>query len=164
MEKLKSIYFLRGVAAVAVVLQHSFVHDGTLAPGPFLLDLVYDITNYGYLGVALFFIISGFCIHLRTAKNIRLKGRVELDWKDFWWRRVYRLYPPYIGMLLISMALWMYVWSQGGANIYPGPRRRVAGSWISSRISSCCMVFIPLWIRVPVIPHIGRSQEKNICI
>lgn len=126
MEKLKSIYFLRGVAAVAVVLQHSFVHDGTLAPGPFLLDLVYDITNYGYLGVALFFIISGFCIHLRTAKNIRLKGRVELDWRDFWWRRVYRLYPPYIGMLLISMALWAYVWSMGGANIYPG----TGGEWL----------------------------------
>jgi peptidoglycan/LPS O-acetylase OafA/YrhL len=48
-----------------------------------------------------------------------MTGRVTLDWRDFWWRRIHRLYPPYLGMLLISMPLWIYVYSTGGANIYP---------------------------------------------
>lgn len=119
MEKLKSIYFLRGVAALAVVFQHAFRHDVETPPGGLWFRLIYDVTNFGYLGVALFFVISGFCIHLRTARVLRKTGKVTLDWRDFWWRRVHRLYPPYLGMLLISMSLWVYVYTRGGANIYP---------------------------------------------
>jgi peptidoglycan/LPS O-acetylase OafA/YrhL len=119
MDKLKSIYFLRGVAALAVVVQHSFRHDVEAPSGAMLIQLLYNVTNYGYLGVALFFVISGFCIHLRTARVLRRTGEVTLDWRDFWWRRVHRLYPPYLGMLLISMSLWIYVYTRGGANIYP---------------------------------------------
>jgi peptidoglycan/LPS O-acetylase OafA/YrhL len=119
MDKLKSIYFLRGVAALAVVCQHAFRHDMELPSDALWLRIVHDITNYGYLGVALFFVISGFCIHLRTARGLRLTGNVRLEWRDFWWRRIHRLYPPYLVMLLISMSLWVYVYATGGANIYP---------------------------------------------
>lgn len=119
MEKLKSIYFLRGVAALAVVFQHAFRHDVGAPSDPLWMRFIASVTGYGYLGVALFFVISGFCIHLRTARNLRLTGKVTLDWKDFWWRRMHRLYPPYLGMLLISMSLWVYVYSTGGADIYP---------------------------------------------
>ena len=105
---------------MAVVLQHSLRRDSLFqAEAPLLINMLYSVTDYGYLGVALFFVISGFCIHLRTAKGIKRDGRVTMNWKDFWWRRIHRLYPPYLGMLLISMSLWTYVWYQGGADIYP---------------------------------------------
>lgn len=119
MDKLKSIYFLRGLAAFAVVCQHSFRHDLEMPSDALLIWVLYNVTNYGFLGVPLFFVISGFCIHLRSARTLQQTGKVTLDWKDFWWRRVHRLYPPYLGMLLISMSLWVYVYSKGGANIYP---------------------------------------------
>ena len=119
MDKLKSIYCLRGLAALAVVVQHSFGHDVQVPAGALLFRLLYNITNYGYLGVALFFVISGFCIHLRPARVLRTTGHVTLDWRDFWLRRTHRLYPPYLGMLLISMVLWVYVFTRGGGDIYP---------------------------------------------
>ena len=119
MEKLRSIYFLRGIAAVAVVFQHGLRHEVDHSTRPWWFQLIYGISNFGYLGVALFFVISGFCIHLRTARGLRETGEITLNWRDFWWRRFHRLYPPYFGMLVISMVLWVYVYSRGGANIYP---------------------------------------------
>ena len=61
--------------------------------------------HHGSLGVYLFFVISGFCIHLRWARQ-RAAGEVPvLSFASFWKRRFWRLYPPYIVTLLLSIVI-----------------------------------------------------------
>ena len=45
--------------------------------------------SYGFIGVSIFFFVSGFCIHLSHEKS-KLKG-----YKVFFVRRFFRIYPPY---------------------------------------------------------------------
>ncbi len=60
-------------------------------PGSFLAFL--PIT-WGWAGVPIFFVVSGFCIHLTYTKN-QHKG-----FGDFFTRRFFRIYPPYLVALL----------------------------------------------------------------
>jgi peptidoglycan/LPS O-acetylase OafA/YrhL len=53
------------------------------------------------------------------ARKYRESGQAHLNWRDFWRRRIHRLYPPYLIILLITMSLWIYLYASGGANIYP---------------------------------------------
>ncbi|MEI9998600.1 MAG: acyltransferase family protein [Verrucomicrobiota bacterium] len=48
----------------------------------------------GYLGVAVFFVISGFCIHLSHGQSR------DKSWPVFFIRRLCRIYPPYLVILL----------------------------------------------------------------
>ena len=50
---------------------------------------------FGFAGVAIFFVISGFCIHL----SFQQQGR---SWKTFYIRRFFRLYPAYFAALIFS--------------------------------------------------------------
>ena len=50
------------------------------------LSLLSPLT-FGWAGVAIFFVVSGFCIHLSFLKNS--------NWLAFFWRRFFRIYPPY---------------------------------------------------------------------
>jgi peptidoglycan/LPS O-acetylase OafA/YrhL len=96
--RLQSIDSLRGIAALGVVVFH-------LCGG---LDRGNILTEYGRTGVFLFFVISGFCIHLKTAKGH------ELDFVAFWKRRWVRLYPAY----LASIILYIYWAKFNGFLIY----------------------------------------------
>lgn len=46
----------------------------------------------GYLGVDIFFVLSGFLITRNLAREIDLTGTVQLS--KFYWRRIVRLFPP----------------------------------------------------------------------
>jgi peptidoglycan/LPS O-acetylase OafA/YrhL len=98
--RLRGIDALRGAAALAVVLYHSIGQTKPQGSSIFiqLLDApVRALAAYGYTGVFLFFVISGFCIHLNQAKA-RASGRegARVGFFAFWRRRVLRLYPPYL--------------------------------------------------------------------
>ena len=104
---------LRGLAALAVVVCHLSVSaylDVPNADGgrwPWLAMLL----GFGYLGVPLFFVISGFCIHLPYARGLaRDDGAGAPDWRRFFARRFWRLYPPYLAALVIALGLW---WATG---------------------------------------------------
>ena len=105
--RLRSIDALRGAAALAVVLYHSVGHtttDGgvvarTLGAG------IRFAASYGYVGVFLFFVISGFCIHLNHAKAHAAGRDSRVGFLTFWRRRVRRLYPPYLVALFLSLAM-----------------------------------------------------------
>ena len=45
--------------------------------------------SYGFIGVSMFFLVSGFCIHLSHEKSKRK------EFKVFFVRRFFRIYPPY---------------------------------------------------------------------
>jgi len=66
---------------------------------PTLLLLLFPI-NFGILGVAIFFVVSGFCIHI---SNSRTANR---SWKYFYFRRFFRIYPAYLTALLVFIFIW----------------------------------------------------------
>jgi peptidoglycan/LPS O-acetylase OafA/YrhL len=72
---------------------------------PLIADGLRSVTQYGFVGVFLFFVISGFCIHLRWAKATAA-GRVpDMAFLPFWKRRWRRLYPPYLIVLALFLLL-----------------------------------------------------------
>ncbi len=120
---------LRGLAALAVVAGHAFY---MWRPGPdaWLGWRVLDrVIAQGYLGVPLFFVISGFCIHMPWARKWSEAAAQDIRWYDFWKRRIRRLYPPYLAALLVAMSLVLAAWflhvNVSDASVYPSPR------WIS---------------------------------
>ena len=99
----KHISFLdpiRGLALLSVFLYHSVAATfGTFELGwtGFLHDLNVSRSflailpaTLGWLGVAIFFVVSGFCIHLSHERS-RQKG-----FQVFFLRRFFRIYPPYL--------------------------------------------------------------------
>ena len=99
--RLSSIDALRGIAALMVVLHHALGYPDRETP----LQTLADRLLPGHLGVVLFFVISGFCIHLRWARALESAQAVGVEWRAFWKRRVRRLYPPYLVALVLSMVV-----------------------------------------------------------
>ena len=104
--RLQSIDALRGIAALGVVFYHSVWQSSNAVPGNLFrwpVKSLQFLSSFGYIGVFLFFVISGFCIHLQWAKG-RANGQPQsINFGTFWRRRFRRLYPPY----LIAFALFM---------------------------------------------------------
>lgn len=101
--RLVSIDLLRGLAILAVLAIH-MPHD---APGGFRNNpwfFVSLLMDYGYMGVHLFVVLSGFCIHRRAALTRSETGVWEIDGWSFWKRRFWRLYPPYVVAIIASLA------------------------------------------------------------
>jgi peptidoglycan/LPS O-acetylase OafA/YrhL len=128
--RLRSIDFLRGVAALAVAFGHAVVAApyGTIA-GAWFEQLCSHIMWIAVTGVSLFFVISGFCIHLGQARH---EGLAKFQFAAFWRRRLWRLYPTYFVVLCGSIGLLLVMWATGtGEELlarYPEPR----GTWIAA--------------------------------
>jgi peptidoglycan/LPS O-acetylase OafA/YrhL len=109
--RLQSIDALRGVAALGVVLYHAVLQTQNAVPNNFLqwpVKLLQLLSSFGYIGVFLFFVISGFCIHLQWAKSKASGKNHTVQFGSFWRRRLRRLYPPYLiafGLFMLMAAL-----------------------------------------------------------
>lgn len=86
---------IRAVAVLIVIIAHLGLTK--LIPGGF--------------GVTVFFFISGFLITRLLLAEARVKGRIHL--KDFYIRRIVRLYPALIFMVVGSTALYLSL-GEGG--------------------------------------------------
>jgi peptidoglycan/LPS O-acetylase OafA/YrhL len=84
---------LRAVAILAVIWHHS----------PHSLEAT--LARRGFLGVDLFFVLSGFLIATLLLREKRAYGRISL--KDFWARRFLRLMPAYYLMLAAVAAAYL---------------------------------------------------------
>jgi peptidoglycan/LPS O-acetylase OafA/YrhL len=108
----RSIDSLRGLAASAVVFYHlwnRFWPGVSTQDRPFALSTHHDVSfwatfifGFGYLGVDLFFVLSGFCIHLPQARRGYIHGKGSLSVADFASRRARRLFPAYLASLLLT--------------------------------------------------------------
>ena len=106
--RLASIDALRGIAALGVVLYHAIGRAEASVPQNLLqwpTYFVHSLTSFGYVGVFLFFVISGFCIHLQWAKARAAGQPHQIHFGAFWKRRIRRLYPAY----LIALVLYLVV-------------------------------------------------------
>ena len=103
---------MRGGAALAVVTYHALgVAPQTASRGWewWLPQIAAFTVHYAYAGIYLFFVISGFCIHLFWARA-RAAGvhQPVIDFFAFWKRRVRRLYPPYFAALALYLGYLAY--------------------------------------------------------
>ena len=104
---------LRGVAVLWVVLFHYVVVRSGKFADPFV-DVV-DTTHVlqvvlrnGYLGVDLFFLITGFLLTLPWFKHAA-EGRAPPDAREFYIRRARRILPAYYVQLVLLFALFVPV-------------------------------------------------------
>lgn len=103
---------MRGGAALAVVTYHALgVAPQTALSGwqSWLPQIASYTVHFAFAGIYLFFVISGFCIHLFWAKA-RAAGIKEptISFFTFWKRRVRRLYPPYFAALALYLCYLAY--------------------------------------------------------
>ncbi len=117
--RLVSIDALRGIAAIGVVLYHTNATPGvdrSLLWG----DAVDAAMFLGKYGVWLFFVISGFCIHLQWARAQVNPGSAPQTFGEFWRRRIRRLYPPYLVTLAfyIGLRAWQGVLQWDGLSAW----------------------------------------------
>ena len=106
--RLRGIDALRGAAALGVVFYHAVDQSDRVLPNNLFqhpIRLVQFTSSFGYIGVFLFFVISGFCIHLQWARSKAAGVEPDIRFGAFWKRRIRRLYPPYIITLLLFLLL-----------------------------------------------------------
>jgi len=106
--RLRGIDALRGAAALGIVLYHATDQSLKAVPNnlfQYPVRLVQFAIAQGYITVFLFFVISGFCIHLQWAKAKAAGREPEIPFGAFWKRRFRRLYPPYIIALLLFLLM-----------------------------------------------------------
>ena len=113
----------RGAAIILVLFCHStlnftgVLNEGLYDPVKFLGQMLvgkiswpvffeflffYPCRHCGWLAVAAFFVISGFCIHLSYSQS------AKPDLTAFYVRRFFRIYPPYVLALLLFGFLFPY--------------------------------------------------------
>jgi peptidoglycan/LPS O-acetylase OafA/YrhL len=112
--RLRSIDALRGVAALGVVFFHAVEQIKQPLPNNLLdypIRLIQFGSSFGYIGVFLFFVISGFCIHLQWARARAAGTEPDIRFGSFWKRRIRRLYPPYV--IALVLYLLMTAWGHG---------------------------------------------------
>ena len=91
---------IRGLAALYVVLFHAGLDlDRTHLPLP--LRAASAILGDGKLAVALFIVLSGYCLMLPVARSASFAPR--LSFREYIARRAWRIYPSYLVALLLSI-------------------------------------------------------------
>jgi peptidoglycan/LPS O-acetylase OafA/YrhL len=108
-DHLEFLDHLRGVAILSVFFAHCLVMSFGIFRLPwngwfpsFRVEPSFIMLlpcTYGWAGVALFFVISGFCIHLSHIRS------GEQGFARFFIRRFFRIYPPYLLCVLIFFFL-----------------------------------------------------------
>lgn len=102
--------YIRGIAIIVVLLVHTF----STVYGYFDLPwrgwfrdfsvpvscLCFLPFTFGVAGVAIFFVVSGFCIHI----SFQQQGQ---RWGGFFIRRFFRIYPAYLAALIFCVLLVM---------------------------------------------------------
>ncbi len=91
-DKLFGLDTLRALAILAVILYH-FTIFGELSAS------ILPFTYFGWMGVDLFFVLSGFLIGRQVLKSYL--GRQRPSIKQFYRRRAYRILPAYLVVLLL---------------------------------------------------------------
>lgn len=111
---LKSLDSLRGLLAVYVLFGHArwllwVGHSAwlRLPHNAWQTPLVYasSALRFGHEAVMVFFVLSGFFIHLRAAEQLAGEGVPNLSATRFYRRRAHRLVAPYLFALLITFSL-----------------------------------------------------------
>ena len=95
-----SLTGLRALAAAWVVFNH--FEEALLALFP-VLEWARPIIGHGWLGVEVFFVLSGFVIAHNYAERLASPDRASV--RSFWWARVARVYPVHLATLVVVLLM-----------------------------------------------------------
>lgn len=119
MRRYESLDSIRGIAALAVVFSHMFIVFPAFYSALSLQQnnqLIVDLLAFtplhllwsGHEAVVLFFILSGFVLSLPYLNNRKL------IYTNYIVQRVFRIYIPYIVIILFSIILQSFLYTPGG--------------------------------------------------
>jgi len=98
---------LRALAAMYVVVTHAIEQAGFKRESLSGFGNIAMIFFYGYYAVAVFIVISGFCLMLPVARG---DGTLKRGALDFFKRRFWRIVPPYYcAMFLALLLIWLFL-------------------------------------------------------
>ncbi|MCW3058853.1 MAG: putative acyltransferase [Capsulimonas sp.] len=97
----QSLDLWRGLACLWVVMMHACAPALATQFPNLKHNPLYAVSLYGFLGVQMFFVISGYCIVQAAASAMRK----DSPFKTFVRARVRRIYPPYIVAAILSILL-----------------------------------------------------------
>lgn len=98
----ESLDLWRGIACIAVVIYHSsyYAQRSSNSTGlEFLASELMVGINWLWLGVPMFFVISGYCISASVDSARRKKSHSAIN---YFAKRFRRIYPPYWAVVLVS--------------------------------------------------------------
>jgi len=102
---------LRFLAIAPVVVQHLAERLERKSPVIFIPGIERDfatfMTDRGSVGVYLFFVISGFILGMPFAAHY-ISGTKKVNIKNYFWRRLTRLEPPYL-IVITAIALYLLI-------------------------------------------------------
>ena len=108
---------VRGVAALAVVFFHAAVSDQLPAVDGGIGGFIWNtLFMRGFLGVAVFFVLSGFVISHSLRRGVSTAG----DYGNFMFRRLVRLNPPYWAAIVVAIAFHALAVVVNGEDFTPG--------------------------------------------
>lgn len=101
--RLHALTGTRFLAALAVFLFHATLARLALSPyqGETALTVEHLLSKAGWVGVSYFFVLSGFVL--------AWSSRPGTSRRQFWWRRLLRVYPLHLASLLLALA--GYAWA-----------------------------------------------------
>ncbi len=101
---------MRGIAVLLVLWYHIWEISWLPAPAPWLQF----IPETGFIGVHLFFFLSGFVITFPFVRA-QLAGEPQPTWGHFAWRRFIKIVPSYVLSIVVAYAIGYAVLNRNGA-------------------------------------------------
>jgi len=94
-DRIRGLDTLRAIAILIVICWHG---QGKITPG-----IIKAVGHYGWSGVDLFFVLSGYLIANQLFRSLRKQGGLSLP--AFYWRRAFRILPCFFVVLALYF-LW----------------------------------------------------------
>jgi peptidoglycan/LPS O-acetylase OafA/YrhL len=165
--------WLRGVAILMVygchVLDYAFDLDAMRWQGlwpnwhvPWLVKLLYPL-QFGHLGVAVFFVISGLCIQLSWRK---CAGE---PWAAFFHRRFFRIYPPYFLVMCVfafmpPFSVWPVNWLEWVTHLFMVHNLKPEWAWgINSSFWSIAVEW-QLYLVFPILVLLKKKWNWGVTL
>ncbi|MFJ4222057.1 acyltransferase family protein [Curtobacterium luteum] len=99
---------LRGLAALAVVVYHAYLFTGVTGTGPTQIPWLRPIIGWGYLGVPVFIVLSGYVLMLPVMTRFD-RYRIPGGFWKYIWRRARRIIPPYWAALVLFALMIRFI-------------------------------------------------------
>lgn len=128
---------LRAVAVICVVIYHAGATS----------DLT-DIAPGGFIGVSVFFTLSGYLVTTLLLRQVESTGRVDM--RRFWTRRIKRLVPASLAVVFAAVVLSSTYWSgmrvvDAAAGVFGYTNWHVIGSGENALLRTIVGPLGPYW-------------------
>jgi peptidoglycan/LPS O-acetylase OafA/YrhL len=150
-DRIATVDALRGVASLAVAWFHLTQPNPALAPG-----IIKSSGAYGWLGVHIFFVISGFVIPYSL-------GKAKYEPRQFWRflsKRIVRLDPPYFANICFILVLAFIVPLVPG---FRGPQPHFTATQLLSHVAYLNSIVGNQWIN-PVYWSLGIEFQYYLLV